>query len=54
VSELSVSIPMVPEIKAQVRSLDLESCRKMAEKALELDTAAEVRALVKEAFPVVR
>src|SRR5271166_4110984 len=54
VSELSVSIPMVPEIKAQVRSLDLGSCRKMAEKALELDTAAEVRALVKEAFPVVR
>jgi multiphosphoryl transfer protein len=52
VSELSVSIPMVPEIKAQVRSLDLASCRKLAEKALELDTAAEVRALVKEAFPV--
>jgi phosphocarrier protein FPr len=52
VSELSVSIPMVPEIKAQVRSLDLASCRKLAERALELDTAAEVRALVKEAFPV--
>jgi phosphoenolpyruvate-protein kinase (PTS system EI component) len=41
VSELSVSIPMVPEIKAQVRSLDLGSCRKLAEKALELDTAAK-------------
>jgi phosphoenolpyruvate-protein kinase (PTS system EI component) len=54
VSELSVSIPMVPEIKAQVRSLDLASCRKLAEKALELDTAAEVRALVKEAFPVAK
>jgi multiphosphoryl transfer protein len=54
VSELSVSIPMVPEIKAQVRSLDFENCRKLAEKALELDTAADVRALVKEAFPVVR
>ena len=52
VLELSVSIPMVPEIKAQVRSLDLASCRKLTEKALELDTAAEVRALVKEAFPV--
>jgi phosphoenolpyruvate-protein phosphotransferase len=52
VSELSVSIPMVPEIKAQVRSLDLASCRKLAEKAVELDTAAEVRALVKEAFRV--
>ena len=54
VSELSVSIPMVPQIKAQVRSLDLGSCRKLAEKAVELDTAVEVRALVKEAFPVER
>ena len=52
VSELSVSIPMVPEIKAQVRSLDLATCRKLAEKAVGLDTAAEVRALVKESFPV--
>jgi multiphosphoryl transfer protein len=52
VSELSVSIPMVPEIKAQVRSLDLATCRKLAAKALELDTAAEVRALVKQAVPV--
>ena len=26
--------------------------RKLAEKAIDLDTAAEVRALVKEAFPV--
>jgi phosphoenolpyruvate-protein kinase (PTS system EI component) len=45
---------MVPEIKAQVRSLDLPICRKLAEKALELDTAAEVRVLVKEAFPVAK
>jgi multiphosphoryl transfer protein len=52
VSELSVSIPMVPEIKALVRSLDLATCRKLAEKAVGLDTAAEVRTLVKEAFPV--
>jgi multiphosphoryl transfer protein len=52
VSELSVSIPMVPEIKALVRSLDLANCRKLAEKAVGLDTAAQVRTLVKEAFPV--
>ena len=51
VSELSVSIPMVPEIKAQVRALDFTACRKLAERALELDTAADVRALVKEACP---
>jgi len=43
---------MVPEIKAQVRSLDLANCRRLAEKAVELDTATEVRALVKETFPV--
>jgi len=54
VSELSVSIPMVPQIKAQIRTLDLASCRKLAEKAVDLDTAAEVRALIKEAFPVER
>ena len=53
VSELSVSIPMVPEIKAQVRTLEFVSCRKLAEKALELDTAADVRALVREAYPAV-
>jgi phosphocarrier protein FPr len=54
VVELSVSIPMVPEIKAQVRSLDLANCRKLAEKAVELDTAGEVRTLVKEAFPLAK
>ena len=51
VSELSVSIPAVPEIKTQVRGLELSACRKLVEKALLLDTAAEVRALVREAFP---
>jgi phosphoenolpyruvate-protein kinase (PTS system EI component) len=45
---------MVPQIKAQIRTLDLASCRKLAEKAVDLDTAAEVRALIKEAFPVER
>ncbi|MBW0000499.1 MAG: phosphoenolpyruvate--protein phosphotransferase [Verrucomicrobia bacterium] len=52
VTELSVSIPMVPEIKAQVRTLDLKACRQLAEKAVGLRTADEVRALVKETFPV--
>jgi len=53
-TELSVSIPVVPEIKAQVRSLDFAGCRKLAERALELDTAAEVRSLVKEAHSSAR
>jgi phosphoenolpyruvate-protein phosphotransferase len=51
VTELSVSIPMVPEIKAQVRTLELKACRQLAEKAVSLRTADEVRALVKESFP---
>jgi phosphocarrier protein FPr len=45
---------MAPEIKAQVRSLDLAACRKLAERALALDTAAEVRSLVKEAHSFAR
>lgn len=51
VTELSVSIPMVPEIKAQVRTLDFKACRQLAEKAVGLRTANEVRALVNESFP---
>ena len=43
---------MDPEIKGQVRFLDPASWWKLAGKALELETAAELRTLVKEAFPV--
>jgi phosphocarrier protein FPr len=46
VSELSVSVPAIPAIKAQIRKLDLAGCQKLAQAALSLDTAAEVRALV--------
>jgi phosphocarrier protein FPr len=46
VKELSVSIPTIPSIKAEVRSLNLIECQKLAEQALKLNTAAEVRALV--------
>ncbi|EKQ67088.1 phosphotransferase system HPr (HPr) family protein [Leptolyngbyaceae cyanobacterium JSC-12] len=45
VRELSVSIPTIPSIKAQVRRLSLAECRRLAEKAIALDTAAEVRDL---------
>jgi phosphoenolpyruvate-protein kinase (PTS system EI component) len=34
-----------------VRALDFTACRKLAERALELDTAADVRSLVQEACP---
>jgi phosphocarrier protein FPr len=48
VNELSVSVPAIPAIKAQIRTLSLARCRKLAETALSLDTAADVRALVPE------
>jgi phosphocarrier protein FPr len=46
VSELSVSVPAIPAIKAQIRALSLADCQELARQALTRDTAAEVRALV--------
>jgi phosphocarrier protein FPr len=46
VTELSVSVPVIPEVKACVRELDTEQCRALAQRALAAETAAEVRALV--------
>ncbi|XYH98620.1 phosphoenolpyruvate--protein phosphotransferase [Sorangium sp. So ce1128] len=46
VTELSVSVQAVPEVKARIRELDAEKCRELARAALELGTAAEVRALL--------
>jgi phosphocarrier protein FPr len=46
VDELSVSLPAIPAVKAQVRALRLEDCRQLAERALAADSAADVRALV--------
>jgi phosphoenolpyruvate-protein phosphotransferase len=46
VSELSVSVPAIPAIKAQIRTLSLADCQALAQKALSLDTAAAVRELV--------
>jgi phosphocarrier protein FPr len=46
VDELSISLPAIPAIKAQVRSLSAEECRGIAEKALVAESAADVRALV--------
>ena len=45
VDELSVSLPAIPAVKAQIRTLDLDNCRALAERALAADSAAEVRAL---------
>ncbi len=46
VDELSVSIPAIPSVKAQIRSLSLAACDELAARALDLDSAASVRALV--------
>lgn len=45
VKELSVSIPTIPSIKAQVRELSAADCQRLAEQALAANTAAEVRGL---------
>jgi multiphosphoryl transfer protein len=46
VKELSVSVPVIPAVKAQVRSLSYGDCQDLAQQALNLDSAAQVRDLV--------
>jgi phosphocarrier protein FPr len=46
IDKLSVPLPCVPSVKAQIRSLKISDCRTLAEKALGLSGAAEVRELV--------
>jgi len=46
VDELSVSLPAIPAVKAQIRALRLDACRQLAERALAAESAEEVRALV--------
>jgi multiphosphoryl transfer protein len=48
VDELSVSVPVVPEIKARVRELRFPDCQALAAKALAAGTAEEVRKLSPE------
>ena len=46
--ELSVSIPSVPTVKAQVRGLNISELQPLARQALACSTAQEVRELVKK------
>ena len=46
VTELSVSLPAIPAVKAQVRRLRMDACRELAARALAAESAAAVRALV--------
>lgn len=49
--ELSVSLPSVPGIKARVRDLHLAHCERVAEQALGMTSAQQVRDLIKREFP---
>lgn len=46
IDKLSVPLPSIPAVKAQIRLLNSSDCRALSEKALGLSSAAEVRALV--------
>ena len=46
VTELSVDVPLVPTVKARVRSLSMDACRATAMEALDAEDGAQVRALV--------
>jgi multiphosphoryl transfer protein len=46
IDELSVTVPAIPAVKAQIRRLRIDECRALAQKALACATAADVRALV--------
>jgi phosphocarrier protein FPr len=47
VDELSVSLPAIPAVKAQIRTLNMDACRKLAEAALAAESADDVRALLR-------
>ena len=48
--ELSMSPPAIPHVKEAVRRVDLATARSLAERALALGSAAEVRGLLRDAF----
>ncbi|HGM5579616.1 TPA: phosphoenolpyruvate--protein phosphotransferase [Pseudomonas putida] len=43
VDELSVSVPLIPSIKARVREMDLQDCQQLARQVLGLEEADQVR-----------
>jgi phosphocarrier protein FPr/phosphocarrier protein len=51
VSELSVVPTLIPQLKRLIRGLTLEDCHGLAARALACETAAQVRALVREGPP---
>jgi phosphoenolpyruvate-protein kinase (PTS system EI component) len=51
VRELSVVPTLIPALKARVSALTLDDCRRLAARALELDSAEAVRQLAREVLP---
>lgn len=49
VDELAVPLPALPSIKARIRTLEHQACQDLATRALAMDGAAAVRALVRSA-----
>jgi phosphoenolpyruvate-protein phosphotransferase len=45
VDELSVGLPLIPAVKARIREYSFEECQKLAEQALDMEDASDVRAL---------
>jgi phosphocarrier protein FPr len=50
VDELSVSVPAIPTVKAQVRTLTLGEAKSLAQRALTCTTAGEVREISRRNF----
>lgn len=46
VDELSADVPIVPAVKARIRTLSMDECRATAREALDAEDAAAVRAIV--------
>lgn len=49
VDELSVSVPSIPTVKAQIRTLNLTAAQSLAGRALKCATAPDVRAMMRSA-----
>jgi len=52
IDELSVNVPSVPLVKAQIRSLKASELQSLAQQALECSTSREVRELVKKQLSI--
>ncbi|MFC4311373.1 phosphoenolpyruvate--protein phosphotransferase [Steroidobacter flavus] len=54
VRELSVVPTLVPQLKSLIRTVTVDACRSLAQRALSMDTAEAVRALANEAMAPAR